>query len=320
MKILIASAIDPETIAALEQDHDVMCAFDATESELIEVISDREALIFRSGVQITAAVMAAAPDLELIIRAGSGFDNIDLEYLASRIVRFVRIPGPGAKAVAELSFAMMLSLARRLRWADSEWRAGNWVKREAGGLLLTGKTLGIVGAGNIGRRTGRLGAAWGMRVLGCVEHPGDMVATHLAEEGIELASFDEVLDASDFVSVHVPLKDSTRGLFGAEEFTRMKTGSILVNLSRGGVVDEVALRQALVSGKLAAAGLDVHAVEGNGHRSALADLDNVLLTPHIGASTVDSQREIGLIMITTVAKAEVDPPTALATPDQYVVM
>ena len=320
MKILIASAIDPATIAALEQDHDVMCVFDATESELIEVISDREALIFRSGVQITAAVMAAAPDLELIIRAGSGFDNIDLEYLASRIVRFVRIPGPGAKAVAELSFAMMLNLARQLRWADTEWRAGNWVKGQARGVLLTGKTLGIVGAGNIGRRTGHLGAAWGMRVLGCVEHPGEWVASHLAEEGIELVSFDQVLEASDFISVHVPLKESTRGLFGREEFRRMRTGSILVNLSRGGVVDEVALREALVSGRLAAAALDVHAVEGSGNESILADLENVLLTPHIGASTVDSQREIGSIMLTTVAKAEVDPPTALATPDQYIVM
>jgi D-3-phosphoglycerate dehydrogenase len=225
-----------------------------------------------------------------------------------RGIRFIRIPGPGAKAVAELSFAMMLALARDLFWADSSWRAGRWVKSQARGRLLTGRVLGIVGAGNIGSRVGELGAAWGMTVLGCVEHPGPGVEAALARRGVQLVGMPEVLSRSDFVSVHVPLQESTRSLIDADAMASMKRGSYLVTLARGGVVDEVALRQALESGHLAGAGLDVHAVEGDGNVSPLAGFPNVILTPHIGASTVDSQREIGAILIACIQQAIDDPP------------
>lgn len=307
MKILIASSICPDAIAALEAEHDIVRAFGAPKADLRSLIADREALIFRSGVKITAPVMENAPGLRLIVRAGSGYENIDLDHVRRRRIRFVRIPGPGAQAVAEMSFCLMLALARKLRWADGEWRRGNWVKSAAEGHLLRGKTLGIVGAGNIGSRTGKLGAAWGMRVLGCVERPGPERRARLRRDGIELAGLTEVLAESDFVSVHVPLQASTRNLLGGGALALMKPGAFLVNLSRGGVVDEKALYDALTSGRLAGAGLDVHQNEGDGQISPLAALENVLLTPHIGASTVDSQREIGRIILSVIQEAATKP-------------
>ncbi len=294
MRILIASSIDPETIVKLREEHDVVCAFNASEEKLKALIYDRDVLICRSGVTISAEVMANAPNLMLLIRAGSGTDNIDMEYVQRRRIRLERIPEPGAKAVAELAFALMLSLARNLLNADRMLRQGHFAKHELSGYLLRGKVLGIIGAGNIGTLTGQMGAAWGMKVLGCVENPSPLVAVELAKKGIQLASFDEVLAQADFLSLHVPLTAATRHLINAAALARMKTGSYLINLARGGVVDEQALHQALTAGKtLRGAALDVHQVEKEGQVSPLASLPNVILTPHIGAQTIDSQCEIG---------------------------
>ena len=174
MKILIASKIHQRAIEKLELKHDVISAFNADENTLLSLIPDREVLIMRSGVQINANVLAASKDLKLILRAGSGVDNIDVDYLSRTNILLVRIPGPGAKAVAELSFASMLALSRNLFYADHSWRQGEWKKSELTGYLMTGKVLGIIGAGNIGSRTGQIGAAWGMEVLGCVEFPNQI--------------------------------------------------------------------------------------------------------------------------------------------------
>jgi D-3-phosphoglycerate dehydrogenase len=300
MKILIASSIYSQAIEKLRERHDVVCAFNAKEDELKTHIRDREVLIFRSGVQITENVMASAPELKLILRAGSGVDNIDLDYVNRNGLTLVRIPGPGAKAVAEMSLALMLSLARNVLEADRLTRQGIWAKHELTGYLLTGKVLGIVGAGNIGSRVGQLGHAWGMEVLGCVEHPSAEAAERLLEKGIRIAGIGEVLSKSDFISIHVPLKESTRKLIDAQALSLMRPGAYLINLARGGVVDELALYDALVSKRLRGAALDVHESEGNGKISPLAALPNVILTPHIGAGTFDSQREIGEIVIQTI--------------------
>lgn len=298
MNILIASSIDPQAIRELEKFHEVTCAFGAGEEELLEKMPGTEVLVFRSGVQINARVLAAgAPHLCLLLRAGSGTDNIDLDYVAQHGLRLERIPGPGAKAVAELAFSLMLGLARNVHRADHLLREGVWAKNDLTGFLLTGKTLGVVGAGNIGTRVGELGVAWGMRVIGCVGATASKEQeTSLAAKGIQLKSFTEVLSEADFVSVHVPLEASTRNLLDAEAIACMKEGAYLVNLARGGVADEVAVYDALVSGRLAGAGFDVHANEGGNFRSPLAELENVILTPHIGASTHDSQQEIGEII------------------------
>jgi D-3-phosphoglycerate dehydrogenase / 2-oxoglutarate reductase len=293
MRILLMSSIDPDTVELLERRYQVKRAFNGTNGNLPALVRDREIVVFRSGVEISRDVIEAAQKLRLLIRAGSGLDNIDLESARENGVRIVRIPGPSAQAVAEFTFALMLSLVRNVTLADRLLRQAHWPKRELGGYLLSGKTLGIVGAGNIGSRVGELGAAWGMRPVGCVATPTPAVAAALARKGIELADFDTVVSTADIVSVHTPLDESTRHLIGADVLSKMRPGSFLLNLARGGVVDEEALYLALVEERLRGAALDVHEREGEGVMSRFAELPNVVLTPHIGAMALDSQREIG---------------------------
>jgi phosphoglycerate dehydrogenase-like enzyme/thymidylate kinase len=313
VRILIASAICPDAVTQLRRDHDVVCAFGAAGDRLKALVADREVLVFRSGVTIDADLMGRAPDLKLLIRAGSGLDNLDLGYAAQRGIRLMRIPEPGARAVAELSFGLMLGLARQILLADQALRQGRWLKNDLEGHLLGGKTLGILGAGNIGSLVGRMAAAWDMRVLACVAHPTPERAAEFARQGMRLTSLDEMLADADFLSVHVPLSDATRNLVDAGTLARMKRGSFIVNLARGGVVNEAALLSALQSGHLRGAGLDVHEQEGPGRVSPLAGLANVLLTPHIGASTVDTQRAIGERVLEIVAASAAAPGSADST-------
>lgn len=294
MKVLLASPIDPDAAAVLEQTYDVRYAVKAEPAGLMDAISDREAVVVRSGVQMTADVLAAADDLRLLVRAGSGLDNIDVDSARCRGIRVVRIPGMSAPPVAEFTFALLLALARKVPLADRLLREGHWPKPQLGGTLLHGKTLGIIGVGNIGGLVGQMGAAWGMRVLGSVDAPNGSVAQNLLGRGITLSDNGRVLNESDFVCLHVPLDPTTRHLIGGDELARMKPGSMLINMSRGGVVDEVALYEALTSdANVVGAALDVHEAEGEGTISPFADLDNVVLTPHIGAMAKDSQRLIG---------------------------
>lgn len=293
MKILIVSPVSMHAVEKLRENHDVICAFNAPNEEIEQKIVDRDALVFRSGPDINAAVMRRAPSLRLLIRAGSGIDNLDLDHVREHDIQLRRIEGPGARAVAELGFALMLGLARRVRTADQTLRQGRWAKHELTGYLLSNKTLGVYGCGNIGSQVAQLGAAWGMQAIGCVEHPSDERARALADRGIRLTDAEEVLSASDFLSLNLPLSDSTRNLIGEQAFERMKPTAFLINLARGGIVDEQALLRALNDSKLGGAGLDVHEEEGDGKISPLAGLENVLLTPHIGAGTVDTQYQIG---------------------------
>ena len=297
MRLLLASQIDGDAEGQLRRRHDVVRAIGATEPELAERARDRHAIVFRSGVSIGPSVLEA-PELRLLVRAGSGLDNLDMETVTARGIELRRIPGPGAQAVAEMTFAHMLGLARQLLYADRLLRDGHWAKGKLDAYNLAGKTLGIVGLGSIGTRVAELGAAWGMSVVGCVENPSEGRQRAYAAKGIDLMpDCGAVLEVADFVTVHVPLDDDTRGLIGAAELARMKPTAFLVNIARGGVVDEDALLEALQQGRLAGAGLDVHVREGEGEISPLAKLPNVILTPHIGAATVDAQREIGRIVV-----------------------
>jgi phosphoglycerate dehydrogenase-like enzyme len=294
VKIMLASPIDPGTVDVLAASYDVVKPAASTPEALKEAIADRDIVVLRSGVMLSADVLAAAPALKLLVRAGAGLDNIDLDQARAQGLRVVKIPGMSAPPVAEFTFALLLSLARRVTVADRLLREGRWPKPTLGGPLLHGKTLGIVGAGNIGGLVGQMGAAWGMRAIGCVANANDTVAQQLLGRGVRLTDYDEVLTSSDFLCLHTPLDESTRHLIGAEALSRMKPGSLLVNVARGGVVDEAALLEALTRGDtVAGAALDVHEIEGEGTRSRFAELDNVVLTPHIGAMAVDSQRLIG---------------------------
>jgi phosphoglycerate dehydrogenase-like enzyme len=306
VRILLASSIDPGAIEVLERDHDVVRAFNAPEEQLAELIRDREVVIFRSGVMISATVLDQARDLRLLVRAGSGLDNIDVDHALARGVRIVRVPGSSAQPVAELTFALLLSLARKVTLADRLLREGHWPKSQLGGPLLAGKTLGIIGAGRIGSRVGEMGAAWGMRAIGCVANGGAAVASSLAQRGVTLTDFDTVVAESDFLCLHLPLDERTHHIIDASVLSRMKDGSWLINMARGGVVDEKALSAELTEGgRLLGAALDVHEAEGEGVQSPLADLDNVVLTPHIGAMAWDAQRLIGERVLELLA-AEVD--------------
>lgn len=293
MRILIASQIAPDALATLQARHDVRTAIGASEADLAAAAVDREAIVFRSGVSIGPGVLAA-PDLRLLVRAGSGLDNLDLATVRERGIELVRIPGPGAQAVAELTFGLMIALARSIVLADRHLRNAHWAKSELVGYNLRGKRLGVVGLGSIGTRVATLGLAWGMRPIGVVAHPSAERARSFAAQGFDLGDLDRVLEESDFISLHVPLDEATRGMIGAEQLARVKPGAFLVNIARGGVVDEAALLGALQpGGHLRGAALDVHVAEGEGRRSPLADLPNVVLTPHIGAQTIDAQEEIG---------------------------
>ncbi|MHA2406140.1 MAG: NAD(P)-dependent oxidoreductase [Candidatus Hermodarchaeia archaeon] len=305
MKILLASSIDPVAIQALMEKHDVVCVFDQKSAPLEELIRDRDVLVFRSGVSITSEIMKLAPDLDLVVRAGSGIDNLDVNYVNQHGLKLVRIPEPGAKAVAEMSFALMLALSRNLFEADRTLRNGEWKKYELQGYLLSGKVLGIIGAGNIGSRVGQLGNAFGMDVIAYDVKQSQEYASGLAKDGINLTGFLDVISTADYISLHVPLDDSTYHMINSEVLSQVKPGAYLINMARGGVVDEIALFQALVDGSgLKGAALDVHEKEGEDKTSPLAGLSNVILTPHIGAMTVDSQREIGQIVVETINSFE----------------
>jgi D-3-phosphoglycerate dehydrogenase len=293
MRLLLATPISPDAIELLQSRHDVVLGFERSE-DVGELIADREGLVFRSGVMISRDVIEAADELRLVVRAGSGLDNIDLDAARERGIRVARVPGASPEAVAELTLGLMLAATRNIRLADSLVRQGRWPKHDLGGHLIAGKTMGIVGAGRIGTRVGALCSALGMDVLGCVESPEDDQPRHLEEAGITLTDFASVITEADFVSIHTPLQDSTRNLIDATAIAKMKPGVVLINTARGGVVDESAVFEALTSGHMSAAGFDVHEREGDGVIPRLASLPNVVLTPHIGGMALETQSMIGM--------------------------
>ncbi len=294
MKILIASPIDVDAVKELSREHDVEDVTKVTKDKMNKLLRECEVLVFRSGIAISAELMEKAPRLKLLVRAGSGVDNIDMPYVRERGLDLVRIPEPGSQAVAEMAFAFMLALSRNLFKADQSMRNAEWIKYELEGYLLKNKTRGIVGVGNIGGRVGEMGTAWGMNTIGCIEHFSEERRSELAQKNIDLMEFDQVVSQADYLSIHVPLKDSTRNLINSDVLSKMKTGSYLINLARGGIVDEFALLLELSNGnRIRGAALDVHKLEKAGKLSPLAGLPNVILTPHVGAMAIDAQREIG---------------------------
>jgi len=318
VRIGLVSPIDPAAVDLLAARHDVVPAVGLADEDLGRAVADRDALVARSGVTISGDLMRRAPGLKLVVRAGSGLDNLDVDYMRERGIRLVRVPGPGARAVAEMTFGLILAVGRRIAEADRLVRQGLWTKHQLAGRLLEESVLGVVGLGNIGSTVGRLGTAWGMRVVACdiIEDQG--FRDRMAGLGIELLSFEDVVARADVISLHVPLLDSTWHLVDRDVLARMKPGSILVNIARGGVVDEAALLDALESGHLAGAALDVHEHEGEGI-PRLAELPNVVLTPHIGAMAVESQRLIGRRVVELIAAFERDELDGSVRPGELVV-
>jgi len=259
---------------------------------LCELLTRCEALIVRNQTQVNAELLAHAPNLKVVGRLGVGLDNLDLRALRERGTVVVTGGQANAISVAEYTFGAMLALARKLPAADRSTKSGGWERATFGvGAELYGKTLGLVGLGDIGARVTKRAVAFGMRVIA---HDPLITPLHFApaEFGALLLSLDEVLCQSDFVSLHVPLLPATANLIDAGRLSLMKPTAVLINTSRGGIVDEAALAEALRAGRLGGAALDVRMHEPPGSDDPLAVLDNVLLTPHIAGLTAESQARV----------------------------
>jgi D-3-phosphoglycerate dehydrogenase len=260
-----------------------------SEDELATAVRDYEGVIVRSATKVTRRVIEAADGLRLVGRAGVGVDNIDLEAATQRGVVVMNTPLGNITSAAEHALALMTALARHVPAADAKMKEGGWDKKKFTGVELTGKTLGVVGLGKIGTIVARVARAFPMRIL---VHDPYLNPKRAEELDVELADLDRLLKESDFVTLHVPLNDSTRGLIGKDALAKMKPTARLINCSRGGVVDEDALAEALRDGRIAAAALDVYATEPLPAESPLRAAPNIILTPHLGASTAEAQEKV----------------------------
>lgn len=261
-------------------------------ARLFELLADCEALIVRNQTQVDAELLGRAPVLKVVGRLGIGLDNLDLNALRERNVTVVTGGNANAISVAEYTIAAMLALARRLTAADRSTKGGEWDRATFGaGVELYGKTLGLIGLGDIGARVAKRANAFGMRISA---HDPLITPTHFAaaEFDVALMDLDDVLRGSDFVSLHVPLLPATANLINAARLALMKPTAMLINSSRGGIVDEDALAQALREKRLGGATLDVRAHEPPVKDDPLTQLDNVLLTPHIAGLTVEAQARV----------------------------
>lgn len=282
MKILIADAFDKSLPKRLEAFGEVF--------EDMARLSEAEVLLIRSKTKVTPELLEKAPRLKLVIRGGVGLDNVDRAACQARGVKVLNTPEASSVAVAELALALMLAIPNRLVEAHTSMKEGKWLKKELKRTELFGKTLGLLGVGRIGTEVARRAAAFGMKVLAfdpyLKEHP---VA--------RLVSLEDLLASSDYISLHTPLTDETRGMVNGALIARMKDGVILINTGRAKVIDEAALAEALRSGKVAAYGTDVWSSDPPPPDCPLLSAPNVLMTPHIGASSKENLLRIGDIVV-----------------------
>jgi len=285
--ILICDQVNPILNEILEKNGlQITYEPEITPEQIEEKIGNFEVVIVRSRTKITKNMIAKADKCKIIARVGVGLDNIDQTAAKEKNIRVINAVEGAMNAVGELVIGLMLSLAREIPRADREVRNGNWIKKELMGTELRGKYLGIVGLGNIGKRLGRLAKALNMNIIGYDVVPIDEEFSK--EVGLMKADLGTLLASSDYVSLHVPLLDSTKHLINAEKMDTMKNTSRIINTSRGGVIDEDALYEYLKDGKLGGAALDVFEVEP-ATSNKLASLPNFISTPHMGAQTKEAQ-------------------------------
>jgi len=288
MKVIVADKISERGVQLLKEQAGWNVV--VTTKETIEgEIAEADALIVRSATKVTAELLDKAPKLRAVGRAGVGVDNIDLEAATKRGVLVMSTPGGNAVSVAEHTFALMLALARQVPRLDKAIHEGRWEKSSAAGTEVRGKTLGLIGLGRIGSEVAVRADAFDMRVLGYDPFISEAAAREL---NVELVSLDTLLGESDFISLHTALSPQTQNLVNAESIKKMKTGARIINAARGELIDEGALAEALKSGKLAGAALDVF-VEEPPKNSPLVALANVIATPHVAGSTAEAQEEVG---------------------------
>ena len=287
MKVLVCDGVSPKGIAILEQDFEVEARKKISAEELLAEIPNYDGLIVRSASKVTAEVIEAAKNLKVIGRAGVGVDNIDVEAATKKGIIVLNAPEGNTIAATEHSVAMMLAMARNIPQAhaslkgDREWRRSDFV-----GVELRGKTLGVFGMGRIGSGVAKRALAMEMNVIGYDPYLNEERAKQL---GIEIGTVEEIYEKADFITLHMPKTPQTKGMIGAEAIAKMKDGVRIVNCARGGIIDEAALAEALKSGKVAGAAIDVFDGEPVNMDNPLLDCDNIVVTPHLGASTKEAQ-------------------------------
>ena len=302
MKIVVCDPVSPKGIALLQQRPEfqvVVLPKRLTEAELLPIVQDAVALVVRSETKVTRKVIEAAPNLRVVGRAGVGVDNVDIEAATQHGTVVMNTPGGNTVTTAELSFAMLLSLARKVPQAHATMVAGKWDRKLFQGVELAGKTLGVLGMGRIGTEVAKRAIAFGMRVIAydpyLTEERARAIGAGFAD------SVDQIYTQADFITVHMPVTPETKNMLNAAAFTKMKPGVKIVNCARGEIIAENDLIAALESGKVAGAALDVFAVEPMAADHPFRKQPNLILTPHLGASTEEAQEKCGIEVAEVIA-------------------
>lgn len=307
-RVLVADAIDPGGLSPLAEFAELIFVAPGTNGRLAAEIATADALLVRSATRVTAELLEAGRRLKVIGRAGAGVDNIDLEAATCRGVVVVNAPGGNTYAAAEHTLALLLAAARRVPAADASLKAGFWRRSEFLGVELHGKVLGLIGLGRVGAEVARRALSFDLRVLAYDPY---VSTEHARRLGVEVASLRGLLERADFISLHTPLTERTRGLIGADQLAWVKPGAMLVNCARGGLVDESALLAALDQGRLAGAALDVFEQEPAAE-SPLVRHPRVVATPHLGASTREAQASVSRLVAEQVRQVLLDRPAQFA--------
>ena len=298
-KVLVTDALQEVGVEALRKEGlDVTVVPTLPKAELCDRIGEFHGLIVRSATKVTADVIEAGKNLVVIGRAGAGVDNIDVEAASQRGIVVMNTPGGNTIAVTEHTLALLLALARKVPQAHSVLKGGKWEKERFGGIEVYGKTLGIMGLGRIGSEVARRALGLKMRVIAYDPYLAQEVAQRM---GVELVELDQLYSESDFISIHVPLTKETRSFIGAAEFKKMKDGVRLINCARGGVIDEAELATAIRQGKVGGAALDVFEKEPVPKDHPLLGLDQVIVTPHLAASTEEAQIQVAVSIAEQIA-------------------
>ncbi|HMT32274.1 MAG TPA: phosphoglycerate dehydrogenase [Dermatophilaceae bacterium] len=297
--VLLAEELSPATIDALGPDFEIRSCDGADRSSLLPALADVDAVLIRSATKMDAEAIAAAPKLKVIARAGVGLDNVDVPAATQAGVMVVNAPTSNITSAAELAVGLMLAAARHISPASQALKGGAWKRSKFGGVELLDKTVGIVGLGRIGALVAERLRGFGMHIVAYDPYTTPAKASQL---GARLVDLDELLATADFISIHLPKTPETLGLIGADALAKVKPGVVLVNAARGGIVDETALAEAIRSGRVGAAGLDVFAKEPCTD-SPVFEFDNVVVTPHLGASTEEAQEKAGVSVARSVRLA-----------------
>ncbi|MEI6221733.1 MAG: hydroxyacid dehydrogenase [bacterium] len=301
MRVLISDKIADNGIKLLqEQGLEVVVNTELNEEQLAQEVANYDALIIRSKTKVTPKVLENPGKLKVIGRAGTGVDNIDLPTATAKGIFVLNTPTANSTTVAEFAIALTMSLLRQIPRADATMKAGQWLKKEFKGAELSGKTIGIIGFGNIGKRVALRLKAFETTILA---YDPFLTPEEATKNQATAATLEEIYKQADIITIHVPLLPATKNMISDAQFDQFKKGALLINASRGGIVDEQAMIRALQSGKLAGAALDVFEKEPLPTDSPLLTMENVILAPHIGASTKEAQDRAGVEVAEVIAEA-----------------